>query len=105
MGWASTLPTAVIALAIAGPAVAETGDRSLKVVAPRFDPAATPTWVVARDEPGFRPSEFRFAVSDTVDLFMKGGKTKPVGESSGRRADRSVGPAPKAVKVGVQIRW
>jgi len=61
--------------------------------------------VAPADESGFRRSEFQVPVSDTVELFMRSGKTKPVVESSGRRADPSVGPAPKALKVGVLIRW
>jgi hypothetical protein len=104
MGWASNLPISGIVLAaIAGPAVAGPGatppTRELSL-------ASTPAWAVAPGEFGrFGKAGVRMAVTDNIDLFMKGGKDKPLGESVGRRASGLVGQPPKAVKLGVLIRW
>ena len=95
----STLLVATIALAAT----------SIPVVS-RAAEAAPPKAFVSvlrapQDDARFRTGEVRLAVRDNVDLFMRGGRDKPAGEPFGRRPESAVGPAPKAVKLGVLIRW
>jgi hypothetical protein len=101
----SRLPIAILALAgVAGPAVAQ----PLRG-APAPDLSNTSAWALAAPDDTVRYGRagVRLAVTDNVDLFLRGGKDKRLGEPSGRRIEASAGPyqPPKAVKLGVLIRW
>jgi hypothetical protein len=107
-----SLTSAIAALLIAGPAVAQTVSKAPRLFLGRsapvrtIDPAARPFQSASWEVQARRP-ELRIPISDRMEFVASGAKEKSPGESFGRRADGPAGRSrnPRTARVGLVMRW